>query len=696
MRKHLMILFVTCSLGLFGCATTPSDEEGASQDVVDATSEIDPGAEQGSGEVVPETTEGDLAVDTGNAPPPESQPVPTEPSPGDTALLDSNNIPTEPQQNLPPPPVEMETPAVNEKPARVTGLEFNANLDGGTIVVKTNKPVQYKTRTNPNTNQYVIELENTLVPKRFRRPYNTKEFEGPIAGINAYQSAGNGSTTRIVVQLKEAMEPAVSQAGNTISIASSGAGSPSPEPEVPMTTPESDPNMPPEQKPSDIPDEDVLGKTTGLGEGKSMATQNEFLSGNVKYYGRPISLELKEANIQDVFRLIAEESGLNIVVGEEVTGKITLKLKKIPWDQALLVILQSKQLGYVKQGSILRIAPLRVLQQETDAARNVIEAQRNLQPLRVQLFPISYAKAEELEAQARDFLSTRGRAKADKRTNTLVVTDIDENLTKIKKLVVKLDTQTPQVLIEAKVVEARESFQRLIGVNWSLNGSGAPVGVNESGQNILATPRLSNSPLSGKTGDFAASLSVGSFDIIGDLEATLQLLEAESLIRVISAPRIVTLDRVDAKIEQTTQIPYLQSSGLTVTGQPFGTVGFQDIKLQLSVTPQITSDASVIMKVDVLREFPGEGTGSNGVPINRRQATTQVLVDNGDTVVIGGIYQSDVSESERGFPLLRKIPLIGYLFKSKELSRQKNELVIFLTPRILNREKAFIKTESGT
>ena len=344
---------------------------------------------------------------------------------------------------------------------------------------------------------------------------------------------------------------------------------------------------------------------------------------------------------------------------------------------------------------MLRIATLNNLQAESESARKVIDSQRQLQPLHVQVFPISYAKATDMDQQAKDFLSPRGKSRADPRTNNLVVTDIDENLDRIRQLVRRLDTQTPQVLIEAKIVEARESFERMVGVNWGFAGDNIPAGTDSiSGLTTTLTPNLNSGQAAGGTSPFlSAGFNIANLEVFGNLTATLNLLESESLVKVISAPRIVTLDRVEANIQQTTQFPIFSvTPGLN--GVSTATVTFQDVRLELNVTPQITMDGAIIMTVKVIREFPDAQIvvgASSARSINKRQATTQVLVENGDTVVIGGIYQSDVTEGELGVPWLSKVPIIGALFRQRTTTRDKNELVIFLTPRTLNREKAFLK-----
>jgi len=410
-------------------------------------------------------------------------------------------------------------------------------------------------------------------------------------------------------------------------------------------------------------------KTTAL----NSKTLDEFLMGDTKFYGKKISIEILDGSIRDVINFISEESGVNLVLSDEITGKISVKLRQIPWDQALVVIMQTKQLGYIRQGNILRISTLASIRAETDSAKQLLDAQKQLEPLKVKVFPISYAKAKDLEPQATGFLSTRGRAKADDRTNNLVVTDIAENVAKIEKLITRLDTQTPQVYIEGKIIESKTSAAREIGINWTDN-SGGSIGMN------LATGNVVN------TGNIA-------------LQAKLALLESDDKVKVLSSPRIVTLDNQTANIEQSTQFPTYIITVDDETNEKTTTVEYKTVKLSLNVTPQITADGGVILKTEILREFAGAvdtRAGDTGArALNSRSAKSTILVDNGNTAVLGGIYSTDNTEGNAGIPLLRKIPIIGWLFGQDKMTYDKNELLIFLTPRVINKDKAFNTVSEG-
>jgi type IV pilus assembly protein PilQ len=598
----------------------------------------------------------------------------------DEETPESSEVAEQPEDNVPAPeiadeapatPAEPETPAYEDELSaasshvRVTGLDYKANENGGTIVIQTSAPAKFKTEENSANNQYIIEIENAELPSQFQRPYNTKEFSGVVGMINAYQKPGT-DRVRVIVQLKKSTPVSVVQEGNSLVVVPGAAVASTPEPEV---TPQ--PEEKSSQQASASDDGESLEKHTAL----NSKTLDEFLMGDSKFYGKKISIEIIDGEIRDVINFISEESGVNLVLSDEIKGKISVKLRQIPWDQALVVIMQTKQLGYIRQGNILRISTLMSIRAETDSAKQLLDAQKQLEPLKVKVFPISYAKAKDLEAQALGFLSTRGTAKADDRTNNLVVRDIAENVTKIEKLLTRLDTQTPQVYIEGKIVESKTGAARDLGVNWSDNSSGA---VNLS---------------------LASGVFTGSGNL--SLTAKLALLESDEKVKVLSSPRIVTLDNQQANIEQSTQFPTYLVSINPDTNVKSTTIEYKTVKLSLNVTPQITSDGGVILKTEILREFAGAvdliapETGARS--LNSRSAKSTILVENGNTAVLGGIYSTDNTEGNAGIPLLRKIPFIGWLFGQDKMTYDKNELLIFLTPRVINKDKDFTnKIRDGT
>lgn len=563
--------------------------------------------------------------------------------------------------------------------SKITDLKFQANDAGGTVIVQGDGPLMYRTRINSDANQFVVEIENATLPDRLKRSLNTKDIQGSIGAVDAYQNPGS-NVARFVIQMRDGVgTPVVQQEGNNLLIIANSDST-----GFAASAPSS----------SDT----VASTATGLQEGemsvdgesfatneKILPSQNleEFLSGNTKFYGKKISVETNNMDIRDALTLITEESGVNMIVSDEIRGNVNLKLRQVPWDQALVVLMRAKRLGYTRQGNVLRIAPLAELKVEEEDATKMAMVKKAMEPTVVRMFPVSYAKVDELDKKIKDFLTERGKVVGDVRTNSIVVTDTQENVDRISKLIASLDTQPPQVSIEGKIVEANETFTRNIGVNWNASGSPIKMGTSVRGP-VNMTPSLSiNRALGGVDNAFNLGLTVGTLDIFGTLTAALALNEQTENVKVISAPRITTLSNEQAGITQVTEVPVKQ---VTQNGTSIQTTyTFKPLTLKLDVTPQVTSDGSVIMKVIVNRQFQGADISTDGsgqFSVNSREANTRVLVKNGQTAVIGGIYQSDATESETGVPWFKEIPLVKYLFRGTNDRKYKSELMIFLTPRI--------------
>ena len=433
---------------------------------------------------------------------------------------------------------------------------------------------------------------------------------------------------------------------------------------------------------------------------------------NRRYSGRRIDLDFKDADIHNILRLLSEVGGVNVVTADNVGGSVTIRMRDVPWDQALDVVLQAKSLGMVRQGNLLRVAPLAQLEQEREAAIARQKQQQQLAPLETRLVPVSYATATELQPRVRELLTDRGTVSVDTRTNMLLVRDIVGQLDDVEDLVRSLDTQTPQVLIEARIVEASSTYSRDIGIQWGGNAvmssaTGNPTGLRfpsdlgvTGGVPVDGAPTQGLSPFNGSvanpnfavnlpavTGNGAGGalgLTMGSLSGAVNLNVRLSAAEAAGSVRIISSPRILTLDNNEASISQGTLIPFSQVSAQGVN------TAFQEAKLELNVTPHVTSDGSVAMDVKITRNEPDFGrVGANGDPtILEREAMTQLLVDDGDTAVIGGIYTRNTGRNVDQVPFFGDIPVLGVFFKRRRFREDRNELLIFLTPRIVNRALA--------
>ena len=407
-----------------------------------------------------------------------------------------------------------------------------------------------------------------------------------------------------------------------------------------------------------------------------------------KYVGRRISLDFNDVPISDVLRLIAEVSDLNLIAGDEVKGNVTIRLVDVPWDQALDVVLLTKGLGFVRVGNILRVAPADIIAAEEELRLQERRNKEKLEDLMVKLLPVNYASVKDMQKLAKRLLSSRGTVNIDERTNTLILKDIASVIDETVALVKALDTETPQVMIEAKIVEANLNFSRELGSTWGIatqpfvdpfSGSVVRDDLGTSsfrfhGSNGVA---FSNPITSTPT----ALADLGAFLLDEKLDLNIQLRAAESMGegKVISSPRIVTLDNGEATIRQGVSIPFQTFEGGDAK------LEFIDAVLSLKVTPHITADRSIIMDIEITRNAPDDSvpTPTGSPAIAKAEATTTALVKDGQTLVIGGIYTINKSERESRVPYLYRLPIIGAAFRSKELTDIRKELLIFVTPRII-------------
>ena len=430
------------------------------------------------------------------------------------------------------------------------------------------------------------------------------------------------------------------------------------------------------------------------------------------FTGRRIDLDLKDADVHNVLRLLADVGQVNIVTADNVSGTVTIRMRNVPWDQALDVVLQAKGLGVVQRANMLRVAPLVDLEKERELQIARRQQEVKLAPLETRLIPVSYAQASEIQDRAKSLLSERGSIAVDDRTNVMIVRDLAGNLNQIEELTRSLDTQTPQVLVEARIVEATSRYIRDVGIQWGgdttfSSATGNPTGLAFPSSVGLAggasdgnTPTAGLSPFTrtvanpnfavnlpaavGTGSGGALGLTFGSIDNTINLAVRLSAAESSGMLRILSSPRILTLDNREARISQGTLIPFSQVSAQGVQ------TTFQEAKLQLLVKPHVTADGSVSMHVKINRDEPDfNQTSARGDPtILKREAETDLLVMDGHTAVIGGIFTRNTGRNLDQVPFFGDIPLLGLLFQRRRASDTRGELVIFLTPRIVNRAEA--------
>jgi type IV pilus assembly protein PilQ len=445
------------------------------------------------------------------------------------------------------------------------------------------------------------------------------------------------------------------------------------------------------------------------------------------FHGQRISLDFKDADIQNVLRVLADVSGLNIIATDDVKGKVTLHLTDVPWDQAFDLILRTNRLESTQEGSVVRISSVARLKEEREQLLAADEAAREVEPLRVKYLRVNYARADEqLIDKVRGVLTPRGSVTFDDRTNTVILRDIQRGIQDATRLVSQLDVQSPQVLIEANIVEATEDFSRGLGVQWGYRYEAGPETGNPTGMNFPGTVGIGGSGLGAGTpapgngtgvtsspvpflADFpvpaafgsgfgpgtgsALDLALGSLDGVHSLSARLTALEDSGNGRVVSRPRVITMNNVAATIQSLTILRVkLPSTGTVINTGQGGAAGAASTATEkintgitLVVTPQVSSDGYVLMSIYAKSSQPDFTRAVDGIPNEiSREANSNVLVRSGETVVLGGIYRQTVNDTESGLPYLRSIPGLGWLFKRQLKADRKEELLVFLTPKILD------------
>jgi type IV pilus assembly protein PilQ len=449
-------------------------------------------------------------------------------------------------------------------------------------------------------------------------------------------------------------------------------------------------------------------------EVKPIKVDQAKLTAGPGYSGQKLSLNFQNIEVRSLLQVIADFTNFNVITSDSVTGAVTLRLQDVPWDQALDIILQAKGLGVRKTGNVLWIAPKDEINAKEKLELESAASIQNLEPLRTQSFQMNYTKAAEVAAQltatgggtganSSRMLSPRGSTISEARTNQLFVTDIPSKLEQVQQLIAKLDIPVRQVLIEARIVEASDTFGKSLGIRlggsdlraqqggtggYSLGG-GNSIAFGTSYANVVAstgaggavdlTSNFVNLPAANQNGFSPATFAVSLFSSAANrfLNLELSALEADGTGKVVSSPRVVTADQIKALIEQGTELPYQVASSSGATS-----IAFRKANLKLEVTPQITPEGNIILALDVTKDTVGQSTTA-GFAINTKHIQTQVLVENGGTVVIGGIFEMTENDDETKVPLLGDLPGIGNLFKTRSRVANKQEMLVFITPKVV-------------
>jgi type IV pilus assembly protein PilQ len=421
-------------------------------------------------------------------------------------------------------------------------------------------------------------------------------------------------------------------------------------------------------------------------EGETGFASRRLDSAEKVYYGEPMTITLKDADVKDVLRSFAQISGLNVVVNPGVSGRVTVELTNVPWDQALEQVLKINNLGYELEGNIMRIAPLAKLREEAEEEQRLRQAQALSIPLSTVMKRVSYADASQISnllqsGGGASLMSQRGSVVVDSRTNTLIIKELPTFMDAIITVIETLDTPEPQVMIEARIIETTKRFSSTLGIAWGFDGVADAAHGNTTGlvfPNNIATSGGVNLETGGATGFL--DISLGNVLNTFTLDAALQAAESDGLINILSAPRITTLNNQLASIQSGLQIPIQTVANNTVSVQ------FVNATLRLDVTPHVTAEGTVLMDINIQKREPQLAfavVGAQNAPISTKDARTRVIVRDGGTTVIGGIYKVSTDRGEDRVPGLANVPILKHLFKNKRRSEENEELLIFITPRVV-------------
>lgn len=592
---------------------------------------------------------------------------------------------------------------------QITDVRFEDATDRSLVVVQHTGPADFMLREGEG-GAAILHLDGASLPRALERTLDTSQLSSPVRSVSAFGAEGSAGEVRLVVNLFQPSESFVRRvADGTLHWTFLKPGA---EPQGGMV-------MGPDAAERGSRDgafafsESFVAGAQGEdapAEGAAKGARRRSPGARTRFTGKRITLDLRSADIHNVLRLLAKEGRINIIASEQVSGTLTLHLERIPWDQALDVILKTKGLAQTREGDIIWITPISTMREQQKMQVEVKKARTELEPLEVRLVTINYSDPKALEAQAKALLSERGAVSTDARTKTVIIKDVPDHALAIEDLLRRLDTQTPVVLIEGRIVEVSTNHVRDFGIQWGGDfnmgaASGNPTGlrfpsvVGVSGgadertlipEGVTQNPNfVVNLPAAAGGGSGGAlGLTLGSLGGTANLSVRLSALEEEGALRIISSPRITTMDATSATISQGVSIPIA-----VVSAQGVNTVFF-DANLELRVTPNVTQDGHVVLNVLISKNTPDfSNTGARGDPsIQRKQAQTTMMIKDGDTTVIGGIFTHERSETMKKVPFFGDIPILGSLFSFRANKESRAELLIFITPRIVNRSEAVVET----
>ncbi len=565
------------------------------------------------------------------------------------------------------------------KPSLVD-LHFEQLGQGSNALVADMQSTGLYTFNKTAPSEYVLTLENAQIAENVERTLLAPRTDGVIRSVRAVQE-GENVALRIFADSDAFLK--VEARGSKLMVTATDAAT--------------------------VDSSNVLGQaedtkaeeevTTEETEAGADVSDFDELLGETQYTGRLISLDLQDTDIDNALRIIAEVSNLNIIASGDVAGKVTLRLIDVPWDQALDVILKTNGLDKVQEGNVVRIAPVEKLRIEREQLRQSLQAAEELEPLKVQYIRVSYAKAADLQPLVETVITERGTVAYEERTNQLIVKDISKGLKNVAALIKKLDLRTPQVLVETQIVESTKNFSRQLGADLGFFYMRSPETGNALGYNFPNSMTIGGSQ-SGTTfshfapdANSALSMLFGSADGSKGLDIRLAQAEAEGKARVVSRPSIAVTNNEQAEIKNVTKIRVRMPNGgtnvATGTGATTGGSGSATETIEVGITLQVTAQASPDYYVLLDLKAESSSFGNNEYmtddipPEIERSTNSTVLVSSGQTFALGGIYKISENDTVNGVPWLKDIPFLGYLFRGTEVKDQDEELIFFITPRII-------------
>ncbi len=519
-----------------------------------------------------------------------------------------------------------------------------------------------------------LTIKNTVLSKNLQRSLEASSFVSPVLRVTPLMvKAKKGTDTKVRIAMRSPSLFEMRQEGDMMFVDikhPEGLTADKLAIETTDTKPKSYRQTAPKSR-----DEELSSEIAPVTE--SSAKTSETGRG---YKGRKVTLEFADAEVRKIFQLLSEVSNKNFVLGDDVTGAISLKLVNVPWDQALDIILDTKGLDKREDGNIILIKGKGKFKSQAEEEQEIKKALTKAIELKTETFSINYADIGTIASQFNGLKSDRGVISQDARTNKVIVKDIPQVLNEMRKLLVQLDVPEKQVMIEARIVEASSSFTRNLGVNWGVHyrdGSASFMGINSLDTGFGGLTSAPPSTGTGTSPGGSMGISFGTLSSNIQLDMRLNAAASAGMVKIVSTPKVATLNNKTAKITQGQQIPYTSSTSDKVETK------FIEAALSLEVTPHINANGTIGMKIDAKNDSPGQSTGSGAPPINKKQATTEMLLRDGETTVIGGIYVDSDNTSDDGVPYLMDIPLLGKLFKTNNKTKTKTELLIFITPRIL-------------